>query len=695
MAVGFRKSDNGYDNGLCPISVVELEGFSPDKIINIISYADDIHENSKYYQKVSDLTAEYTGSTLVGFPITYYEYDSDYSIDYLVSEKRNNNNDPLFYVYELKYDVNSITETDILQIYKNNETLIDPSNYVLEYGDTTLTNNYNGSNLAGLRRYGKDVTWGSFDSSKSVHRVRILIPLSFHNENDFYVVNYSKRAFGLDTPNHVELIELTSLYKQSTGSNDGDFYLDNDYIKLSTGSRIPSNTNILSVVRDPGSIIKTNGLFSLKSESYQNDAGTSWNLRINTGKFLTHADYDGNNKAFFSCQFVSGILPEEGRYQPVMFVKPEILGNNIFKVKETPIYIRTDKYTYPNYEIEVFPRETDNLIMPTGTIGIDINGRSVRDLGISSIDRNKGFILLNNTIESDDEVDLFFFTDTAGSMMLRNLELNPRVSALYGIHSNKTNYWSNIGIAVRKLPDGGLTPGYTDTEEERSYLYPYFFNFDDPSEGFYRGNPIPTNSAAPIVYGELRWNTYSTSNVSATGEFIPIAHLSVDKLSPDSITVTDARIFGGGLSKEFFPVISNNQRNSYVDVGYYDGEPLPSSSLLIIHIPRAKYDELVSKWENSNLFSPEMYTDILDDELEELKITASGQWEEYYDNLLDGRPAGRSTDSSYKEPYSQMLRKWARHEVGLYLDQMIKKYISSGSQYILLDENFNQIELEL
>ena len=40
-----------------------------------------------------------------------------------------------------------------------------------------------------------------------------------------------------------------------------------------------------------------------------------------------------------------------------------------------------------------------------------------------------------------------------------------------------------------------------------------------------------------------------------------------------------------------------------------------------------------------------------------------------------------------------MKKKWAKKQSSLYIDQLIKKYISGGAQYILLDENFNEIGL--
>jgi hypothetical protein len=42
-----------------------------------------------------------------------------------------------------------------------------------------------------------------------------------------------------------------------------------------------------------------------------------------------------------------------------------------------------------------------------------------------------------------------------------------------------------------------------------------------------------------------------------------------------------------------------------------------------------------------------------------------------------------------------MLNVWSEKEASYYLDRLIKKYISAGMQYILLDENFKEINLRL
>ena len=42
-----------------------------------------------------------------------------------------------------------------------------------------------------------------------------------------------------------------------------------------------------------------------------------------------------------------------------------------------------------------------------------------------------------------------------------------------------------------------------------------------------------------------------------------------------------------------------------------------------------------------------------------------------------------------------MKTRWAEREASVYIDQVIRKYISGGTQYILLDEEYKEINLKL
>ena len=755
--------ENDYSD--CSVAVIELDGYSPDKIVNTITYQDDIYENSFEYHRSIALSPTNLSGIISGYPLTFYSSMSGTNdMDFLVTEKVNNNKEPLYYSYELQFDAYSLTESDILQIYKNNEDKIDSSRYVVQFiTGQTLQYSYENGQLTTHGRYsaGSNPLWDSFSNVSSVagvYRVRVLLPLDFHNEEDFYTIRYNKHAFGKNSPNQLELIELENLYTQGT---DADFYVnDSNQITYGSSTNIPTTgVNTLWAIKDPDAQVRPVSIFSLNFGAYQNDAGSSWNLRMTTGNFLKHGNLDNTNKKFFKTDFIENFtLDESALYQPFVYIHPSFRGRNLLKVDEKPIYVDETKYVYPNYTVDIYEKyaerawqpgdpedQTYENVVPTGTIAIDINGISSTNIGVASLDRKKGYILLDKNLNTDDNINLFFYVDQRQEITISNLELNPRISGMYGFGNNKSiKSWDNIGIALRKWPDAGIdtiNPVYYP-----DYFNSYFFNFDDTTEGFYRSSPVSTATAVTPVSGQLVFDPYNPNGDhvdSVAGEFIPICHLSINKLTKDNIKVYDSRTIGGGIHDSRTHLLVNNQMNSYVDLGYYDGEPLPHAGFIVIHIPRAIYDGgeplasgdvdiiapesyegrtpsnivgssnwlewandkdkqaydqytysggnvkrwyggLVGRWMKSGMFTTDNYTDISVDEYERLEASDVPGASGYYQTLLN-----------QGDGYTASLIKWAKAEAGQYLDSLIKKFIPAGSNYLLLDENFNIIRLEI
>jgi len=697
----FNKQSYTYSQGDCPIATVQVTGFTPNKIINTISYDNDIHENSEYYLKSTKLSPTYIDDesisghmvgSISGYMITYYQVNDNYYINYLVTDKVNLNTKPLYYAYELKYDVYGITNDSTVQIYKNNETQVSKNNYKVEYSTSTLGNNYYGTKDSDMDRYGSGIIWTSFNSSYDIHRVRVLLPIDVQNKDEFYTIRYNKHLYGINYSNHIELIEFNNLYTQDT-----DFISSGQYIIPTANSKIPVGAiNNLYIIKDPAKRITSTGIHSIQGETYQKEVNTNWNMKMSDGEFITNASYIGADNDYFCIDYIppdiSGLMTYYDQYQYMKNIKPKIIGKNILKIEEKPVYIEENDYTYPNYTINIYAKTTDDMEIPSGYISIDIDGVNTTNIGISSIDRNKGYLLLNNAISSTDDIRLHLYTDISDEFYIRNLELNPRISGDYGFNPGCVTSFSNIGIAIRKSPADGVP---NETEALRAYKFPYFFDFDEiNSEGsgiFYRGSYVP-NLSGLNVNGYLTNNPYTSySNVS--GEFTPLYHLSVNKLTPDILTINDARVIGGGTHVGDMYKLDNKQLNSYSEIGYYDGEPLPHSSLLVIHIPSGTYTSLVDKWEGSDLFNVDMYTDVTVEELKAFGAVNSGEYAEYYNKLVNG--VSPTTGDQVKDPFVSMRNNWAKKQASHYIDQLIKKYISAGTQYILLDEKFNEIGLDL
>lgn len=691
-----------YDSSDCPVCTVQMDGFSPDKIINTIDYSDMIYSNSHNYHKSVVLSKKDEANQ---YKISYYEVDENYYNDYLITNFVSNNNKPLYYSYELKFDAFGVTASDIITIYKNNEQIVPASDYIIQFADITFTDNYyNDNNNPAYLRYSNNIEWtNNFNNQEDIHRVRVLLPIDFHNVNDFYTIRYNKHLYNVNFPIHTELIELNVLYKFGS---DFDIIEDSDdklsIIHIPESSSFPSDVPEIYIIKDPESIINPLGSFSLDKQGPQTDNISSWNLRVNGGKFIMPSDYKGENINSFNLQYVdySSEQTQEDRFQPLTYVVPDLLAANILKVDQTPIYINDDDYLYPDYNITVYHSKTVDIDdIPSGSIGIDVDNVMINDIDISSIDRNKGYILTNKTFTVNDNINLFYYTDMNSNIFIRNLELNPKLQKNYGFNSDsEKKLFNTIGIVLRKLPES--LEDLTTPEEKSKYYYPWFFEFDedltDNQFTFYRATTYPSITTADSMLGKLIHNPYSSDGVGEDGEFLLLAILSVNKLTPDTLTITDARKFGGGINPKNIDRLDANQKNSYTDVGFYDGEPVPHGGTIIIHIPQKIVENLISRWENSNMFGPSLYTDISSTEIQEILNNLEGgeenEFYEYYNNLLQGR---NNKGDPAKEDFLRMRSKWAKKQASHYLDQIIKKYIPAGTQYILLNENYKEINLDV
>lgn len=692
MAPNFKKLKDTYAPYLseAAIATVQLNDFNPDTIIKSVNYENLISENSEDYITVETLepiasgTGEFLIKGYISQTTAQQEYESN--VDYLITEKTNSLNEPLFYEYQLKFDAYGLTNTDLVEVYKNNIELVPPSKYRLEYGEDTFKNRYiTMPDDTHVGRYDSNLEWSAFKPGEVEHRIRLLFPLEFADENAFYTVRYVKRLFDVNHPTHTELVELDRLYggelnSPFTGTNHKPFSYEINYNKLILDTDvIPSeNINFLYIVRNPENQIKQNGLVQLLTDGSQKEADASWSLRIQTGTFITgDAVFDEVTSKYQ----ISYEGEEQYKYQMMAYIKPNRIGNNIYKINQNPFYVNSEKYVYPYYNIDV-PYTIDGNDLPHGSVGFDLDALLLRDVKISSIDRTKGFLLFNKPIPNDKDFSMFLYVDVTRNIYIRNFEFNPRIRDIYGTNSDSSVSIQDVGIAIRRTRE-------PITGNDRTvYFSPYFFDYKNPTK-FYRASVVPTSVARSPVDGALNWNPY-TSGADPEGEFIPIALFTLNELSPDVLKITDARTINGGIKDSAKPDLSNHQENSYTDIGYYDGELLPHIGMIIVHLPRIIYTDLVKRWIDSDMFNPELYTDITTYEIEQFMDGSDEK--EYYNNLLMGLA---TTGDPVSDPYTRMLIHWAEKEASQYLDKLIKKYIACGSQYILMDENFKQIKLRM
>lgn len=600
-------NDESYSPGDCPIAAIEYKGFSPNKIININSKEEEVYENSIDYHKVETLIYDEDNSI---YPIIHYPYDATYNdkLNYLVTDikSESQNGKPLFYQYELLFDAASVVASGVTikNIFRNNETVVAPSDYKVQYSYDLLSN--------GSGRY-SSTDWTNPDTEANRHRVRVLFSYDFISSDSFYTIEYDKYVGGI-TQYQKELIELAPLYQ------DSDFSLNESGLSLSSSGNISSNASQLWFVKDPDMRITPLDIVSIKGDGHLSDKVAQWNLRLNLGSFFVGSGtYTNNSSAMYNLEDYYNTTNT-----PITNIKPINVNDTILKVNEVPIFVNPDTYTYPYYTIETYDKDNIALTDPSGKIAIDINGTTRTDIVIKSIDRNKGYIELDTSINPTDEVELSFYTASGSYILLQNLELNPKIptSLVYGPSQNIRQFPSGIGLAV-KAWDG-----------TSSSYFPYIYNLgeDETSRTMYT---VPSVGDTPT---SIPWDD----------TFISICELELNRLTTDIVKLTDARITAGGIAS--YKVLDTwlssigsglyqREPEWYTNKGYYGGTPLAHSSTIILHIPEDSINEMRQEW-----------------------IT-------YYTSEL-----GDVTRAEIK----------GEKEFKYYLDQTIRKYISAGSDYILI-----------
>lgn len=584
--------NQAYSKGDCPIAAIEYEGFSPNKIVDIVSRENDFYENTIDFHRIEILT-----KTNGIYPIRHYPYHETLNnkLQYLITDFRSNssNGSPLFFQYEPLFDVYAPSSgLAISNIYKNDSTVINPDQYIIQYSYDLLA--------SGNVRY-TTTSWGSQDKTKNIHRVRVLLPYEFITENQFYTIEYNKSNYQTNQYQK-ELIELESLY------HDSDYSISSSGLSLDSGSNIRTSGNLI-IVKDPRYRATPLDIVAIKDENdYLSDQIATWRLRMNVGAFM-------QSSGFFTGTSSNLYAMEDnyfdGSYIPVTNVKPELVRPDMLRIKESPIYIDATKYTYPLYRIDVYDKTNATLSDEEGKIAIDINGQTRNDIKIKSIDRAKGYIHIDRELDPTDEIEVSFFLSPSGNFIIDNLEMNPKISGgTTDFHIS--GYPDGMGLALRP---------YTN---DISGWYPYIYNLSDPVSSRTASNLYRKDSPSDAV----------VSNWSSD-DFITIAEIDLNRLSSDIVKLTDARRPGGGVLinnklSNWFKVnhsgIKEHEKAWYSDYGYYGGSPLSNSSIIVIHIPQESIDAERDKWDK--------YYEYNMDNLEEAKEKADSEFKHYLDQAI-------------------------------------------------------------
>lgn len=602
--VSLKSTDESFEETDCPIVAVEYEGFSPNKIINMISREDEIYQNTMDFMEIESLEND-NGL----YEMSHYTYCDDYNskLQYLVTSYESQNGKKLFYQYEPLFNVHGDGEKiAIKNIYLNNNTRLSQKDYIIQYSYDLLDNTTN--------RY-SDTTWGQIDPGEKAHRIRILLPYETYNRENFYTIEYEKSLNGT-LSYQKEVIELEKLH------NTTDYTITPSGLILTDSSSIPSGSN-LYIIKDPYSKVSPLDIITLKDEnSYVDEKSAQWKLRINAGSFLIESGvYTGSKERLYSPEDVYS-----SNDIAITNVKPYMVTPNIMYVKEAPIYINSEKYTYPSYDVETYNKNIYSVYDLKGKLSISTNGQTREDIRITSIDTKKGYIELDQSLDNTDDIEISFFGRSGEYTIVENLELNPKVDdggAMYHI----SDYPNGIGIALKPFNDSQYTeyPYLYDLSQSENNRYCYLIQ--DPSDD------------TPVI--PAKWDD----------DFFTICELHLNKLSKDTINVTDARrkaSINYDKLDEWMDENNINKREKdwYIDRGNYDGDIFSSNSTIVIHIPKDKLTSMRDNWIN------------------------------YYKKY---------------HPYSQSKIIGDR-EYRYYLDKIIKKHISAGSDYILLPTVSGEIQ---
>lgn len=592
-----------YNPGDFPIAAIEYVGFSPNKIISLTDRHDEVFENSRDYDLIESLSYNEESGL---YPIEHYPYSNSYNdkLSYLVTQFNSDaqKGKPLFYQYEPMFNVASdVSGVVNINIYKNNETKLRPSEYKIQYSYDLLPTS---------SRY-SDTSWGEISSAKT-HRIRVLLPYEAHNKDIFYTIEYNKYVNNLKSYQK-EIVELRPIYDSS------DYTIASSGLVVNPSGRIQDTGTPLHIIKDPYTKIEPLGLIAIKGENgYLSDRVAQWKLRLNQGAFMVASGfYTGSTEKFYNLEDYY----YSGQYIPINNVRPRLVDNNILKIKEAPIYVDESTFTYPNYTVPVYDKTNLFLLDDAGKFAVDVNGVTREDIKIRSIDRVKGFIELNKDLDPTDEIEVSYFLDNSGWVLLENLELNPKVddsSSAYHI----SGYSNGLGIALK--PWDGTSGTY----------YPYIYD-------------VSQEESSRTAYSIVQVPNEDLTGTAWTSDFYTICELDVNKLTTDMVELTDARRPAGGIDK--FEQLEtwlkdlygsdSHEMDWYTDRGNYDGIPLPHGGTVLIHVPNEKLEEEKQKWIDH-------YTDTLGDPNQgEIKGT---------------------------------------EEFKFYLDQVIRRYVSAGTNYLIL-----------
>jgi hypothetical protein len=496
------------------------------------------------------------------------------------------------YEYQLRYDHydNSSNPAANIKICYLNGDEVQGAVFKLEYGDSSMWEDYdtNGSSMS--YRYDSNISWDAVVQTVPTHRIRILLPEYMCFKDTTFCVKYNRvkkvsEGAGIDktvdvTFGHVEIINPQPIYVYGD-----DYTYTGGTITRNPSGKLPAS----------GVYVKHADVNRIRVRTGINNGDSAWYLKVQCGSFDRAGDTyevpEGYAKQYAAvdwstvgksvidprCSFmVQGVVYQLDKYT--------------LKIPETPLYFVDSNYPdYTPYNVH------DALLYPIG----DVGSESVYSKGIN--------VYMNNNIVSN---TMIVDVDLWNGIIVYNSELTvtDQITATY---LYKQLYWT------MQLPD--LCPFHNHTLFNTDEINGPYLGYNDsvvvcilPSGSYYNvnesivwyiksSNPDDVYDGSKKGYSSVRYASVpSVPDVPLVTGTIKLAEVSIKYFNTSMVDIYDARVRGGGIHKDKHIYVNrgksvtreniNDESNNYADIGLYDGQYLRKSNVLIIKVPYSRID---------------------------------------------------------------------------------------------------------
>lgn len=256
-------------------------------------------------------------------------------------------------------------------------------------------------------------------------------------------------------------------------------------------------------------------------------------------------------------------------YKNIISERAEILDKQTIQLQETPIFIDASS-VLNNVDNPGFP--------PTGYLKVTVNDQVVPESNILDWDIYNGTVKLAQYLNQRDDVkvgysyeeNFYKYTGFMASGVLGSgfvpLDLNPTPSHNYGMYAS--------GVLAH------------------IFLKPYAILDDGISQPTAICNDVIYHNNTGVADGVFDFNI----GILSTGP-----HCKIDDLQ-----ITDVRTRGGGLSKlgikDVEKVVEVQPESEFFwDIGYFDGQAVPSNGVIVVKIPKTVLSTNGGKFEEDEV----------------------------------------------------------------------------------------------